>query len=70
MLTVVVVAPMCAVYGVPFVLLVFAIREFIDQRWGTGAVLVVCAGLTYVALQIAGRRFVSWAELRREARQH
>jgi O-antigen ligase len=69
-LAVAIVVPMYAAYAAPFALLGFAIREFIDQRWLSGALLAVCAGLAYVALQFAGRRFVSWAETRRQAAQH
>lgn len=61
---------MFAVYVAPFVILGFAIREFIDQRWLTGAVLAACAGLAYLVFQSAGRRFVSWVEGRRQGEQN
>jgi hypothetical protein len=69
-LAVVIVVPMLAAYAVPFVLLGLAIRELIEQRWLTGAVLAACAGLAYAGLRFAARRFVSWAETRRQAAQH
>ncbi len=61
---------MFAVNVAPFVILGFAIRELMDQRWFTGAVLAACAGVAYVVLQIAARRFVTWAEGRRQGEQH
>jgi hypothetical protein len=68
-LAAVVVVPMYAVYVAPFVILGFAIREFIGRRWLTGAVLAACAGLAYVVLRIAAQRFVTWAEERRQREQ-
>lgn len=70
MLAVVIVAPLLAAYAVPFVLLGLAIRELIEQRLLAGAVLAACAGLAYAGLKFAARRFVSWAETRRQAAQH
>jgi hypothetical protein len=69
-LAVAIVVPMYAAYAAPFVLLGFAIREFIGQRWLSGALSAVCAGLAYVALHFARWRFVRWAEARRHAAQH
>jgi len=69
-LAIAIVVPMFAAYAAPFVLLGLVIREFIDQRWLSGALLAVCAGLAYVGLQFAGRLFVAWAEARRQAALH
>ena len=69
-LAVAIVVPMYAAYAAPFALLGIAIRDFIDQRWLAGAVFAVCAGVAYVGLQFAGRRFANWAETRSQAAQH
>ena len=48
----------------PWVLVGLAISEFLNRRWITGAVLAVCGGCVYVAVEIGARRLVRWAERR------
>ena len=69
-LTVAIIVPLYTAYAAPAVILGFGIRELTHQRWFTGAMLAGCAGLAYLVLRIAGRRFVSWADDRRQGEQH
>ena len=50
----------------PFVLLGFAISEFIKRAWFSGVVLLACAAVAYLGFQLGARRFMRWAETRRQ----